>query len=221
MYNGGSFYLKYDIYARLPDLVIKKVEAPVLDRDQTEDVKLTIVNLGGSDAIDIKMMVPFQYSMFTFEDDTWDLGDLAPGEETVVTLRISTADEFYDGTTYSFTVYFSYKNVEGRTSTFSEGEREYFYIWTKDKVIPSETRQIIDTKDLINEGTGSFFLGVFLLIGIIILAGAIRGKNGGASPAPVKRAPEPKKESVPSKTKVVEDDEEEDADDDWADNENA
>jgi hypothetical protein len=222
LFNGGSFYLKYDIYVRLPDLVIKEVDAPVLDRDQTEEVKLTIVNLGGSEAMNIKMMIPFQYSMFTFEGDVQDLGNLAPGAEKVITIKIKTADEFYDGTTYSFTVYFSYKNVEGRTSTFSEGEREYFYIWTKDKVIPSETRTIVDNKDLINEGTGSFMLGLFLLIGIIVLAGAIRGRNGHhhheepvKAPEPIPEKKAPKKES--SKKKSVEKDDAEEGDD-WADN---
>jgi len=225
LYNGGSFYIKYEIYARLPDMIIKDVQAPVLDRGQTKDVTITVMNIGGTTAFDVKVMLPYTYSMFGFDDDVKELGDIGPGEEVVVTYRITTNKEFSDGTTYSFSLYFSYRNVEGRTTSFSEGERENFYLWTKDKVIPSESRQIVETKELINDGLGNFFLGLFILIGIIIFAASFakaRAQQVPAKPSKISARPKPKEEDPLQKEGpkvMVEEDEDEEEEDEEAEDE--
>lgn len=203
LFSGGSFYIKYEIYPKLPDLAIKKVEVPVLDRGQTKEIKITIINIGGSPALNIRAMIPYAYPMFSFDLGIAEIGDLAPGEEKVISFKVKSGKEFSDGTTYSFSLRLAYTNIENRTTTFNEAESETFYIWTKDRIWTQEERQIVDTKEIIHPGLGTFLLGILIVIASFILASAIKGKTTVKKAEKEEDAPAPdEKGSGASKVKV-------------------
>jgi len=215
MFSGQNFYIKVDIYDKLPDIVIMKVEAPLIDRKDTVEVQVTIINLGGTEATNVRLMVPHNTNQFSVQEDVVDVGTLAPDGEATVTFHITALNEISDSTTYSFSLYTSYTNVEGRTMTFSEGEKETFYLRTKDRIIPSEQKQIVEDKStIISEGAGSFMMGIMILIGLIILAVLFsKAITNGRQTIPTEaktRAPPMEEPKVSSRPDVVlEEDEEE------------
>ena len=194
------------------------MEVPVLDRGQTKDVKITIINLGGSPAINIRAMIPYQYPMFSFDLGIAEIGDLAPGEEKVITFKVRSGKEFSDGTTYSFSMRLAYTNIENRTMTFNEAESETFYIWTKDRIWTQEEKQIVDTKEIIHPGMGTFLLGILIVIASLILASAIKGKTKVKKPEKEEETPAPVEDEQRSgkvKVELEEDEEGSHEEEDW------
>ncbi len=169
MFSGSSLYIRFDIYNKLPDMRIIKVDAPVVDRRQTFDVEITLMNVGGSTASNVKTRIFFNSALFEVLTGEVEIGDLEPGEITTITLSIKAGNEIYDGSTYSFTLYFSYTDIQGRTRTYSEAETESFSIRTKDRIIPSEQIQVVkDDGQIISEGAGSVILGIFIVIAVMV-----------------------------------------------------
>lgn len=209
--SGTNTQVRFDVYTKLPDLRIVEVNAPVIDRGDTITVEITVMNFGGSTAENLQAVLPYSYAYFTVEEGIKDLGDLDRDETVTFTWEIEGGDEFSDGSTYSFTIYFSYKDVEGRTRIFSEGESESFTLRTKDRIIPSEQRQVVkDDGVLISEGAGSVLLGILIIIGLIIF-GSMIAKGHTAHPVEEKKAV-PAKKSAPKLT--LDEDEDEDIDED-------
>ncbi|MGA1821342.1 MAG: hypothetical protein ACMUIG_02305 [Thermoplasmatota archaeon] len=211
--SGSSVSVRFDIYAKLPDLRIIHANAPIIDRGDTVTVTITVMNFGGSLAEDIRAIIPYSNAYFMVEEGIKELGDLDSGETVTFTWEIEGGDEFSDGSTYSFTIYFSYTDVEGRTLIFSEGESESFSLRTRDRVIPSEQRTVVkDDGVIVSEGAGSVILGILILIGLIIFGSMMAGKGGSAASPKEEKVVTPKRKPSPKLT--VEEEEGEDMDED-------
>lgn len=212
MFSGSSLYIRFDIYHKLPDMRIIKVEAPIVDRNQEFDVELTVMNYGGSTASDIMAMVPYNSALFEIISEEQDLGDLEPGDTITFTITMRAGKEIGDGTTYSFTVFFSYSDIQGRSRTYSEAETESFSVRIKDRIIPSEQVQVVkDDGQIISEGAGSVMLGIFILIAVFMFARMTNNRNEAKVTSEKKETPakDPVKEK---KIEIEEDDEDEDED---------
>ncbi|MEA3559371.1 MAG: hypothetical protein U9R75_08980, partial [Candidatus Thermoplasmatota archaeon] len=83
MFSGSSLYIRFDIYDKLPDIMIINVNAPLVDRNDDFQVEVTVMNVGGSTASDISLLLPYSASYFDIENAEQDMDDLAPGETVV------------------------------------------------------------------------------------------------------------------------------------------
>jgi hypothetical protein len=232
--SGSNMQVRYDIYDKLPDIRVLKVESDLVDRGDEFDVIVTIMNVGGSEATNLKVLLPYNSAQFIVENPEQDLSDLEAGETLSFTISMEAMKEISDSSTYSFTMYFSYTDITNRERTFSEGESESFSIRTKDRIIPSEQKQIIqDDGALVAEGAGNVILGILLLFAAIIFGGIIAGviretfgtRKVVEKPAE-KKTKEPKKakkveleeepeEEIPEEEDEIEEEEEEEDEMDW------
>jgi hypothetical protein len=170
LFSGGSDSLRYYVYTKLPNFIITSVNAPLIDGGDTISATITVMNIGGSTARNTKVMLPYSSAQFQISGGE-TLGDIEAGDTATFSVQITALDEISDDTTYSFTVYFSYQNIEGRTQTYSEGETESFNIRTKDEVTTSEQLQIVEEKGkILDEGLAMLLLGILILVGLIIFA---------------------------------------------------
>ena len=229
--SGNSLYVKFDIYDKLPDLKIIKVDAPLVDRGDTFEVQVTVMNVGGSATNGLKVMIPYNSAQFSILTGIQEISDLEPNETILITFRIKAASEISDGTTYSFTVYFSYTDILGRERLFSDAETDSFSVRIKDRVIPSEQRQVVeDDGVIVSAGAGSVILGIFILFAAIIFGGIIVGgarelysgkpvtERKTASPRPVAKKLEFDDEEEEEEMDEEDEEEEEEADEeseDW------
>ncbi|MEA3558047.1 MAG: hypothetical protein U9R75_02225, partial [Candidatus Thermoplasmatota archaeon] len=177
---------------------------------------VTVMNVGGSTASDISLLLPYSASYFDIENAEQDMDDLAPGETVVITFDISSGKEISDGTTYSFSIRFAYTNIMGRTTTFSDAESNSFSIRIKDRVIPSEQTQVIKNDgQIVSEGAGNIILGILIIVAVILFVRLTQGrpkleiKNIQEAPKEEKRS---KDLNMGKKKIVVEDDDEEEED---------
>ncbi len=202
--SGNHMQVRYDIYDKLPDIRVLKVDAPLVDRGDEFDVTVTIMNVGGSTASNVRVLLPYNSAQFTVVNEELTLEDLAAGESQSFTFSIEALKEISDSSTYSFTMYFSYTDITNRERTFSEGESESFSIRTKDRIVPSEQRQIVeDDGALVADGTGNVILGILILFAAIIFGGIIAGvirETFGQK----KEVKKPERSKGPKKAKKIE-----------------
>jgi hypothetical protein len=157
---------------------------------KTTEVTVKVTNAGGTEAFDVIAYIPQNTNQFSIVDSEIEVGDIAPGQTKEFKFKVKAASEFTDGTTYTFYVYFKYRNVENRTLTYAECEVEYIYLRTKERIGDNQV-QVIQEKG-IDEGTGILFMGIFILIGIVLFTIVYsRVKKAPNNPGPEK----------PSKTK--------------------
>ncbi|MGA1793064.1 MAG: hypothetical protein ACMUHM_03860 [Thermoplasmatota archaeon] len=177
MFSGNSISVRFDIYDKLPDIRIIHVDAPLVDRDKEFTVSVTIMNFGGTTAEDLSILLPYDSNQFRIlEGAEQDIGEMEAGETVELEFRMKAQDEISDGTTYTFYIYFSYTDVQGRTRTFSEAPSDAFSIRIKDRIIPSETQTVVkDDGVIISDGAGSFLLGIMILIAVIVFVRMTRG----------------------------------------------
>jgi len=233
MFSGNSLGIRFDIYDKLPDIRVIDIDAPLVDRNKEFTVKVTVMNFGGSTAEDLKILLPYDSNQFRIlEGAEQDVGDFESGEKVVLEFRMKAQDEVSDGTTYTFYVYFSFKDIQGRTRTFDEAPSDGFTIRTKDRIIPSETQTVVkDDGVIISDGAGSFLLGIMILVAVIVFVIMTRGKQN----IEVRNVQEKPKEEISRSRKLEmvkeekkveleedeeedeeeEDEEEEDDDEDW------
>jgi hypothetical protein len=180
---GNSDSVTYYVYSKLPDLIITSVNAPLIEGGETVSATITVMNIGGTTAKNVTVILPYSSAQFqiTGAGNSIDLADIEPSDSAIISVQITALDEITDDTTYSFTLYFSYQNIEGRTTTYSEGERESFTIRTKDEVTYNEELQLIEEKGkILDEGLAMLLLGILILVGLIIFAMIfVKGSRGG------------------------------------------
>ncbi|MCK5561446.1 MAG: hypothetical protein KAJ51_12660, partial [Thermoplasmata archaeon] len=214
IFSGGSEYITFIVSNKLPDIVIKNVNAPCVSAGEEISVLITITNIGGSTARNAKVFMPIQSAEFQIDGDgEFTLGDIDPDQEVIITLQLTALDEIAEDTTYTFTLYFSYQNIEGRTLTYSEGEQELFKIRTREDIPVHEERQIFEEKDkVIDDGVAMLGLGILILLGLIIFAAIFvkAGRGGTAAPPAAKESTWDEK---PPRAKPVEKEEEWEAED--------
>lgn len=217
MFSGNSISIRFDIYDKLPDIRIINVDAPLVDRSKEFDVDITIMNYGGSTASNLKVLLPYDSNQFQIvEGGEQELDDLASGEVATITFTMKAQEEISDGTTYSFTLFFSYSDVQGRTRTFGESQTDSFSIRIKDRIIPSQTQTVIkDDGQIISDGAGNLLLGIMIVIAVIVFVKLT--SNTKVEVKNVQAPVEQKQEKAPRgkkiKEDVDEDEEEEDEDD--------
>jgi hypothetical protein len=213
LFSGGSEYITYYVYSKLPDMLITNVNAPLIDDGDQVTATITVANIGGSTARNVTVMVAYNSALFQISGGQ-PLGDIEAGDDATFTVTITALDEIADYTTYSFTLYFSYQNIEGRTLTYSEGEKESFSIRTKDDVSTSEQLQIVEEKGkILDEGLAMLLLGVLILVGLIIFAMIFVKASRGEQPAKTEPAAWEEKPAAPRAKPV------EKKDDDWEEEE--
>ncbi len=164
--GSASDYFYFYVYAVLPNMYLTDVRSGLLDWGKTTEVTVKVTNAGGTEAFDVIAYIPQNTNQFSIVDSEIEVGDIAPGQTKEFKFKVKAASEFTDGTTYTFYIYFKYRNVENRTLTYAEGESEYIYLRTKERVGDNQI-QIIQEKG-IDDGTGMLFLGIFVLIGMVI-----------------------------------------------------
>lgn len=209
LHSSGSEYVRYYVSTKLPDIVITNVDAPIISAGEDFSAAVTIMNIGGSTARSVDVLLPYSSAQFQVAGGgEYVLGDLDPGQEAVITIQFTALDEIAEDSTYSFTLYFSYQNIEGRTLTYSEGEKESFSIRTREDIPVHEERQVFEDKDrVIDEGVAMLGLGILILIGLIIFAAIMvkAGRGGAAAPPAAKESTWDEK---PPRAKPVEKEEE-------------
>jgi hypothetical protein len=213
--SGSNMQVRYDIYDKLPDIRVLKVDAPLVEQGKEFDVTVTIMNIGGSTASDLSVLLPYNSAQFDIENEEQPLSDLPAGETISFSFTMTPLKEISDRTTYSFTMLFSYTDITNRERTFSEGEGESFNVRTKDVIVPSEQRQIVeDDGALVAEGTGNVILGILLLIAAIIFGGIIAGviRETFSSRKEVEKPVKEKSRSPPKAKKMEMEEEEEEED---------
>ncbi|MGA1873947.1 MAG: hypothetical protein ACMUHY_09795 [Thermoplasmatota archaeon] len=230
LYSGTSMNLRFDVYEKLPDIRIVDVDAPLVDRDKEFTVKVMIMNFGGSTAEGLEIMLPYDSNQFRIlEGAEQSIGDLDPKGTTVLEFRMKAQDEISDGTTYTFYIYFSYTDVQGRSRTFGEAPNDGFSIRIKDRVIPSQTQTVVkDDGVLISDGAGSFLLGIMILIAVIVFVKLTHGrpkveiKNVRDTPVESRKAGKLEMEKKESSVEIEEEEEDEEEeeeesedDEDW------
>ncbi|MCU0798922.1 MAG: hypothetical protein MUC62_04550 [Candidatus Thermoplasmatota archaeon] len=164
--GSASDYFYFYIYAVLPNMYITDVRSGLLDWGKTTEVTVKVTNAGGTEAFDVMAYIPQNTNQFTIVDNEIEVGDIAAGQTKEFKFKVKAASEFTDGTTYTFYIYFKYRNVENRTLTYAEGEVEYLYLRTKERIGDNQI-QVIQEKG-IDDGTGILFMGIFVLIGMVI-----------------------------------------------------
>jgi len=142
------------------------------------------------------------------------VGDFEAGETTTLEFTMKAQDEISDGTTYTFYIYFSFTDIQGRTRTFAEAPNDGFSIRIKDRIIPSQTQTVVkDDGVWISDGAGNFLLGIMILIAVIVFVKLSQGKQK----IEIKNIKGPETETKRSKKldmeKKVEYDEDEDEED--------
>ncbi len=188
--GSASDYFYFFVYANLPNLYIADVRSGLLDWGKTTEVTVKVTNMGGTEAYDVMAYIPQNTNQFTITTLEVTVGDIAPGQTKEFKFKVKASSEFIDGTTYSFPIYFKYRNVENRTLTYAEGEVEYVYLRTKERIGDNQI-QVVQEKG-IDEGTGLLFMGIFVLLGIVIFT-IVYSK--------VRKAPNNPGPERPSKTK--------------------
>jgi len=207
MFSGSNLNIRFDVYDKLPDLRVVKVEAPLVDRGDEFTVTVTVQNVGSSRTSGLRVLLPYSSAQFQIEDPEKDLNDLEPGESIVITFTMKALNEISDSGVYSFTMLFSYTDIMGRERTFSDGEGESFSIRTKDRIIPSEQRQVVlSDGQLISEGAGNVILGILIIVAVIVFVVLFKGE-GGVTSIPLRKE---KTEAPRAKKLELEEDEEED-----------
>lgn len=220
MYSGTSMNLRFDVYEKLPDIRIINVDAPLVDRDKEFTVEVTIMNFGGSTAEDLNILLPYDSNQFRIlEGGEQDIGDFEAGETTTIEFRMKAQDEISDGTTYTFYIYFSYTDIQGRTRTFSEASSDSFSIRIKDRIIPSQTQTVVkDDGVWISDGAGSFLLGIMIIFAVIVFVRLSQGKqivefkSSRATPVDTRRSKDLDMEKKDRKVQFDEDEEDEEDD---------
>lgn len=220
MFSGDSLYIRFDIYDKVADLMIIEVDAPLVDRNNEFDVDITVMNVGGSAASDISLLLPYSASYFDVENPQQELEDLGPGETAVISFTMRAGPEISDGSTYSFSVRFAFTDIMGRSRTFSDADSESFSIRTKDRIIPSEQTQVVkDDGQLVSEGAGNIILGILIIVAVILFVRLTQGrpkleiKNYQES-AKEKKDKKVETENNGSNVEVVVEDEEEEEEED-------
>jgi len=186
IYSGPSATITYQFQPKLPSFVITSIEAPDFTAKKTFTLKLTVTNIGGSAARDTVMMLLNTNPQFSVKGSTISsLGDVGPGQTTNVTYTLSTTGSLALQTTYSFSLDFSYKRVDGDTRTFNEGDKPSFYLRTKDREVSAlqQSKQTIENTGYTFD-IGYMLIGLFLMIGLIMLAGAIKTRMASPPPPP-------------------------------------
>ncbi|MFW3147237.1 MAG: hypothetical protein ACMUIE_10560 [Thermoplasmatota archaeon] len=179
LYAGTNMNLRFDVYEKLPDIRVIDVNAPLLDRNKEYNVKVTVMNMGGTTAEGLKVMLPYDSNQFRIiQNMEVDVGDLEPGEQYELEYRFSVQDEVSDGTTYSFTLYFSYTDVQGRMREYSDAQTDSFSLRIKDRIIPYTEQVVVkDDGQYISQGLGSFLLGIMILVAVIVFVKMTEGKS--------------------------------------------
>jgi hypothetical protein len=65
--SGSNMQVRYDIYDKLPDIRVLKVESDLVDRGDEFDVVVTIMNVGGSGTSNLKVLLPYNSAQFIIE----------------------------------------------------------------------------------------------------------------------------------------------------------
>jgi hypothetical protein len=227
LFSGGSDSLRYYVYTKLPNFIITSVDAPLIDGGETISATITVMNMGGSTARNTTVILPYSSAQFRIVGGEM-LGDVEAGETATFSVQITALDEIADDTTYTFTVRFSYQNIEGRTQTYAEGESESFSIRTKDEVTTSEQLQIVEEKGkILDEGLAMLLLGILILVGLIIFAVIFVKAGRGQQPAqnepaaweeekpPAPRAKPIEKEEDTEEQEIDLDEDDEDVEEEW------
>ena len=187
IYSGPSATISYQFQPKLPVFIITSIEAPDFTAKKTFNLKLTVTNTGGSAARDTVMMLINPNAQFSVKGSTLaSLGDVGPGQSTNVTYQLSSTGSLALQTTYSFTLDFSYKRIDGDTRTFNEGEKPSFSLRTKDREVSAlqQSKQTVENTGYTFD-IGFMLIGLFLMIGLIMLAGAIKPRlSGPVNPPP-------------------------------------
>jgi hypothetical protein len=186
IYSGPSATISYQFQPKLPAFVITSVEAPDFTAKKTFNLKLTVTNTGGSAARDAVMMLINPNAQFSVKGSTLSsLGDIGPGQSSNVTYQLSTTGSLALQTTYSFVLDFSYKRIDGDARTFNEGEKPGFSLRTKDREVSAlqQSKQTVENTGYTFD-IGFMLIGLFLMIGLIMLAGAIKPRLSGPSSLP-------------------------------------
>lgn len=181
IYSGPSATISYQFQPKLPAFVITSVEAPDFNAKKTFNLKLTVTNTGGSAAKDTVLMLINPNAQFAVKGSLLSsLGDVGPGESKNVTYQLSTSGTLQLQTSYSFTLDFSYKRIDGDARTFNEGDKPGFSLRTKDREVSAlqQSKQTVENTGYTLD-IGYMLFGLFLMIGIIMLAKAIKPRMAG------------------------------------------
>jgi hypothetical protein len=189
--GSATDYFYFFVYANLPNLYIADVRSGLLDWGKTAEVTVKVTNLGGTEAYGVMAYIPQNTNQFTIAPLEVTVGDIAPGQTKELKFKVKASSEFSDGTTYSFPIYLKYRNVENRTLTYAEGEVEYIYLRTKERVNPNQI-SLIQEKGL-DESMGMVIMGFLVLVGIIVFTvvySRVKRSNNGPRPEkPLKTKP--------------------------------
>jgi hypothetical protein len=188
LFGGGSEYISFEFNAKSPDLEVMLVDCPPVKANQIFTAHVIVKNIGGAAAENTSILLINPHSVFNLRSKSEvSAGTIAPGESQTLNFDFKAGPDLTDGTEYRFTLCFSYRRADGTAFTFSDGEKEDFSVRTKDIVNTSRQEQVVEYKGTgLQVDIGAILLGVFFLIGVVLLARALR-----RPPAPAASQPQP------------------------------